>query len=80
MIAVDIDPVKIEYARHNAEVYGVADRIEFIIGDFMKVAPTLKADAVFLSPPWGGPQYLDAEVFDIETMMALDAYPLYKKN
>ena len=80
MIAVDIDPVKIEYARHNAEVYGVADRIEFIVGDFMKVAPTLKADAVFLSPPWGGPQYLDAEVFDIETMMALDAYPLYKKN
>ena len=76
VIAIDIDPAKIEYARHNAEVYGVADRIEFIVGDFMKIGPSLQADAVFLSPPWGGPQYLDAEVFDIETMMELNTYPL----
>ena len=76
MIAIDIDPVKIEYARHNAEVYGVADRIHFILGDYLKVAPTLKADGVFLSPPWGGPQYLDAEVFDIESMMSINTYPL----
>ncbi|KAK3579149.1 hypothetical protein CHS0354_022171 [Potamilus streckersoni] len=69
VIAVDIDPVKLEYARHNAEVYGVADRIEFILGDFLALAPTLKADVVFLSPPWGGPQYLDAEVFNIYTMI-----------
>ena len=79
MIAIDIDPVKIEYARHNAEVYGVADRIHFILGDYLKVAPTLKADGVFLSPPWGGPQYLDAEVFDIESMMSINTYPLKNK-
>ena len=24
---------------------------------------------VFLSPPWGGPEYQAAEVFDMETMM-----------
>ena len=48
VIAVDIDPIKIENARHNAEVYGVADRIQFIIGDFFKIAPSLKADVVFL--------------------------------
>ena len=51
MIAIDIDPVKIELARHNASVYGVADRIEFIVGDFFDLAPSLKADVVFLSPP-----------------------------
>ncbi len=51
VIAIDIDPVKIELAKHNASVYGVADRIEFIIGDFFQVAPSLKADVVFLSPP-----------------------------
>ena len=28
----------------------------------------IKADIVFLSPPWGGPEYLDAPEFDIETM------------
>uniref|UniRef100_A0A0P6G2W7 Trimethylguanosine synthase n=1 Tax=Daphnia magna TaxID=35525 RepID=A0A0P6G2W7_9CRUS len=51
VIAIDIDPVKIELARHNASVYGVADRIEFIVGDFFQLAPSLKADVVFLSPP-----------------------------
>jgi hypothetical protein len=51
VIAIDIDPSKIELARHNASVYGVADRIEFIVGDFIQLAPSLKADVVFLSPP-----------------------------
>lgn len=45
VIAIDIDPVKLECARHNAEVYGIADRIEFIQGDFMQLAPFLKACA-----------------------------------
>ncbi|KAH7298090.1 hypothetical protein KP509_25G026400 [Ceratopteris richardii] len=69
VIAIDIDPKKIEYARHNAEVYGVADRIDFIVGDFFQLAPTLKGDVVFLSPPWGGPEYIRAEKYDIETML-----------
>ena len=59
VIAIDIDPVKIALARHNAKVYGVDDRIEFIVGDFFDVVPSLKAaDVIFLSPPWGGPDYL----------------------
>ena len=37
VIAIDIDPHKIALARHNAAVYGVADRIEFIVGDFFQV-------------------------------------------
>lgn len=58
VIAIDIDPKKIEMAKHNAGVYNVADRIEFIVGDFLQMYSKLKADMVFLSPPWGGPQYL----------------------
>lgn len=53
----------------NAAIYGVENRIEFILGDAMKVLPTLKADAVFLSPPWGGPAYQDVEVFDLHSMI-----------
>jgi len=68
VIAIDIDPHKIELARHNARVYGVEDRIQFIVGDFFQVIPHLKADVVFLSPPWGGPQYLNQEVFDLQVM------------
>ena len=57
-------------------MYGVEDRIEFIQGDFLKIAPTLTADVVFLSPPWGGPDYLTADVFDLETMIEINGYPL----
>ncbi|MGH0146875.1 UNVERIFIED_CONTAM: hypothetical protein FKN15_039679 [Acipenser sinensis] len=75
VIAIDIDPVRIALAQNNAEVYGVAGQIEFIQGDFMLLASGLKADVVFLSPPWGGPDYLSAEVFNIKTMVSPDGYP-----
>lgn len=70
VIAIDIDPVKIQLARHNAKIYGVEDRIEFIVGNFLLLAPKLIADVVFLSPPWGGPQYLKDETFDINNILA----------
>ena len=99
VIAIDIDPVKIACAMKNAEIYGVADRIEFIVGDYFHIMPHLKVsfllchgyhlgevdqnnhfllqsvDVVFLSPPWGGPAYNTAKVFDLKTMIALDGYP-----
>ncbi|NXA12027.1 TGS1 synthase, partial [Sapayoa aenigma] len=75
VIAIDIDPEKLSLARHNAEVYGVAEQIEFVCGDFMVLAADLRADVVFLSPPWGGPDYATAEIFDIQTMICPDGYP-----
>ena len=78
VIAIDIDPVKIQLAKHNAMVYGVADRIEFIVGDYMKLAPSLSADVVFLSPPWGGPTYSDAAVFDLKTMIPMDGFEVFE--
>ncbi|KAL3284721.1 hypothetical protein HHI36_018867 [Cryptolaemus montrouzieri] len=69
VIAVDIDPIKIELARNNAKVYGVVDKIEFIVGDFMTLASNLKADVVFMSPPWGGPSYSNRLVYDLEKML-----------
>lgn len=78
VIAIDIDPVKIDLARNNAEVYGVADKIEFICGDFLLLAPCVKADVVFLSPPWGGPDYATAETFDIRTMMFPDGFEIFR--
>ena len=78
VIAIDIDPVKIELARHNARIYGVEDRIEFIVGDYMKLASSLCADVVFLSPPWGGPAYSDAAVFDLQTMIPMDGFKVFE--
>ncbi|NWH69268.1 TGS1 synthase, partial [Piaya cayana] len=78
VIAIDIDPEKLSLARNNAEVYGVADQIEFVCGDFMVLAADLQADVVFLSPPWGGPNYATADIFDIQTMIYPDGYPFRK--
>ncbi|XP_049848738.1 trimethylguanosine synthase-like [Schistocerca gregaria] len=58
VIGIDIRPEKVQMARHNAEVYGADGKVEFIIGDYLRIAPRLRAvNAVFLSPPWGGPSY-----------------------
>merc|ERR1712070_501129 len=64
VIAVDTDAGRLQDASHNAEIYGVQDRIEFICDDFAHFAEVYQGqriDAVFLSPPWGGPAHLDAE-------------------
>ena len=80
VIAIDIDASKIELAKHNAAVYGVADRIEFIVGDFLTLAPHLKADVVYLSPPWGGPDYANAKIFDIRTMIVPNGEMIFQRT
>ncbi|EPS59534.1 hypothetical protein M569_15271, partial [Genlisea aurea] len=69
VIAIDIDANRLEYAKHNAAIYGVDDNIDFINGDSFSLASKLKADAVFMSPPWGGPAYSKVEKFDLKTML-----------
>jgi len=74
VIALDVSRTRLALARHNAQIYGVADRIEFVLSDFLSfvkaygILPskphcdqsnTRKIDIVFLSPPWGGPSYLE---------------------
>jgi 23S rRNA G2445 N2-methylase RlmL len=60
VIAIDNHPIRLRLARHNALQLGVADRIEFVLGDFVTYAKSLvergiseEIDVVFLSPPWG---------------------------
>jgi len=70
--------VRVDNARNNAAIYGVEDKIEFIVGDFMELASTLKGDVVFLSPPWGGTSYLSAApTFDLETMIPMNGIKLF---
>ncbi|XP_059285811.1 uncharacterized protein LOC132039326 [Lycium ferocissimum] len=69
VIAIDIDPKRIDLAQYNSAIYGVRDQIDFIRGDSFALAPNLKADVVFMSPPWGGPDYLKERTFDMKTML-----------
>ncbi len=133
VIAIDIDPTRLAMAQHNAQVYGVADRIEFILGDYLTLIPRLKvrsffinlsefssssrslscmfpckgqkiqsvnawyctlmmlsfcfknlifklkADVVFLSPPWGGPSYIDQQTFSLSSM-PINGFELFQRT
>lgn len=93
--ALDLDPVKLRCAAHNARIYGVTHRITFICVDFFHFAKSLKSnlkvstnkddnsnlygiDAVFLSPPWGGPSYVKAKEFDIERDLCFNGVEIYR--
>ena len=77
VIAIDNDSTRLRLARHNALHHGVADRIEFVLADFVDFARSRAArrgneaiDVVFLSPPWG-----ECDVFSSFAMTA-DVSPL----
>eukprot|EP00102_Acyrthosiphon_pisum_P023354 XP_016660564.1 PREDICTED: trimethylguanosine synthase-like [Acyrthosiphon pisum] len=49
-------------AKQNATIYGVVDKIEFIVGDYFKLENQIKGDVIVTSPPWGGPEYSKMDV------------------
>ena len=63
VLAVEIDAARLEMAKHNARLYGVADRIAFAHGDARDALRTGGFDAVNLDPPWGGPDYYKLPAF-----------------
>ena len=52
--AVERDPRRLGHARHNARVYGVEDRVEFVEGDAMSLLERYPGHLAFVDPPWGG--------------------------
>jgi len=71
VIAIENSPERLSMARKNAQIYGVEDRIDFILGDAVSVLKSLQSsisiiDVIFISPPWGGPEYQKSSSFDIE--------------
>ncbi|XP_024967937.1 trimethylguanosine synthase-like isoform X2 [Cynara cardunculus var. scolymus] len=90
VVAIDIDPQKVEMASNNAKIYGVDNYIDFIVADFLQVAPSLKkqfwspqmpvykGNVAFLSPPWGGPSYKMADNFTLDLLKPVDGYTLFQ--
>ena len=69
-IAVELDPIRIEMLKTNAEIYGVLNNIQFIQGDFLEVASQESPiEVVFMSPPWGGPDYVKSKKYDLFAMI-----------
>ncbi|KIL54717.1 hypothetical protein M378DRAFT_92026 [Amanita muscaria Koide BX008] len=51
VIAIDNNPTRLSLARHNAQIYGVADRIEFILADYISFAKSYTASQQQHSSP-----------------------------
>lgn len=66
VVSIEKDAKRLRMARHNAEVYGVNERITFMHGDFFELSSKLVADTVNLDPPWGGPAYKEKGRFLLE--------------
>lgn len=86
VIGIENSEHRIKMALNNAKVYGVRHLMEFIHGDVFEVIPMLRKnvgaiEAIFMSPPWGGPEYLDQEVYDVSRFKkAVEGARLITKN
>ena len=60
IISNDIDSVKLKCLSNNAKIYDVQN-ITLSNYDFFKLET--KVDAVYLAPPWGGPDYFKIASF-----------------
>jgi trimethylguanosine synthase len=94
VIALDTSPTRLALARHNAALHGLSSRIEFVLADFRSFAArilnatssststssslTRKIDVVFLSPPWGGPEYLSGPEYHLARTQPEPAPELFR--
>jgi len=90
VIALDTSPTRLALARHNAALHGLSARIEFVLADFRSFAARIlnptsaalplarKIDVVFLSPPWGGPEYLSGAEYHLVRTQPEPASELFR--
>ncbi|KAL1996047.1 hypothetical protein VTN49DRAFT_582 [Thermomyces lanuginosus] len=81
---IEKDPAVLACAKHNAKIYGVADRITWFLGDCFELLKNQLKDlgpysVVFASPPWGGPGYRCDEIFNLRTMEPYSLNFLYEQ-
>jgi release factor glutamine methyltransferase len=74
--AVDLYPVALEVARHNAQRHGVLDRLTLLFSDLLASIDTADFDAVVANPPYiASEEVLEPQVANYEPHSALYAGP-----
>lgn len=72
VFAIENDPDKMKCLKHNLKLYGVDRKVFPVTGDVFKMLQSYKSlkteSMIFASPPWGGPDYSQEQVFDLNAM------------
>ena len=80
VLACECVPSRAQACRHNAAVYGVQARLDVLCADALTLPRTLRpgvADAVFLSPPWGGPRYKQLVPYPLTQVRPADGFQVF---
>ncbi|KAH8427849.1 RNA methyltransferase [Aspergillus melleus] len=82
--AIEKNPAVLQCAKHNAQIYGVQDKITWFEGDCFEILKNQLKDlapysVIFASPPWGGPGYRSDKVFNLRTMEPYSLSKLYRE-
>eukprot|EP01017_Pseudomicrothorax_dubius_P046939 TRINITY_DN8350_c0_g1_i2.p1 TRINITY_DN8350_c0_g1~~TRINITY_DN8350_c0_g1_i2.p1 ORF type:complete len:381 (+),score=65.71 TRINITY_DN8350_c0_g1_i2:139-1281(+) len=76
----DIDPVKIDCVKSDAEVYGVSDNIGMFNEDFLSLDDEIEVDVCFFSPPWGGIDYQNMTRYALFTAVTPNIISIIRKG
>jgi len=63
VIAVDSNKNRLDMAKNNAKIYGVAGHIQFVHADIFDFLKKATSDTIVLDPDWGGPAYRKLKYF-----------------
>ena len=66
--AIELNMTRFEYLKHNMEVLGLSDKINFLQGSSVDLIPNVvgESDAIFYDPPWGGTNYKETDKLRLE--------------
>lgn len=76
--ANDLYESKINLTKNNTSIYECEANIIYSTGDFLKF--DTKVDYIFLSPPWGGPEYINDENFSLKKWITPDIEDIIKHS
>ena len=81
VIANDLFEEKINMTKNNVKVYNCPDNIQYYTKNYFDLnLDNEKIDYIFLSPPWGGPEYKKDKIYSLKKWMNPDIEKIIEKS
>ena len=80
VFANDLFESKINMTKNNSKIYNCPDNIVYFNKDYFDLNIDEKIDYIFLSPPWGGPEYKKDKIYSLKKWMNPDAEKIIEKS